>query len=65
MIHFSPSLSQASNVAATDLFATSTCAQSEPELMALAAPGDGPAAFLKAENTWGRGGLFSICLAQS
>ena len=65
MIHFRPSLSQASIVAATALFATSTFARSEPEPMALAAPGDGPAAFLKAENAWVREVLPSIGLAQS
>ena len=66
MIHFSPRLSRASNVAATALFATSTSTQSEPELLALAAPGDGPAAFPKAEKAWVRGVLFlSIRLARS
>ena len=54
MSHFRPSLSRASIVAATALFATSAFAQSEPELMALAAPGDEPAAFPKAEKAWVR-----------
>jgi hypothetical protein len=65
MIHFRPSLSQASIAAAAALFATSTFAQSEPGPMAVAAPGDGPAAFPKVENTWGRDVLSSIYLAQS
>jgi hypothetical protein len=33
--------------------------------MALAAPGDGPAAFPKAENAWGHEGLSSISLVKS
>jgi hypothetical protein len=60
MINFRPSLSQASIVAATVPFAASAFARFEPEPMALAAPGDGPAAFPKAENAWGHEGLTSI-----
>jgi hypothetical protein len=65
MINFRPSLSQASIVAATVPFAASAVAQFEPKPMALAAPGDGPAAFPKAENAWGREGLSSISVVKS
>jgi len=65
MLHFRPSLPPASIVATTALFATSTFAQSEPELIALAAPGDEPAAFPKAEKAWVREIPASIGSAQS
>ena len=65
MINFRPSLSQASIVAATVRFAAPAFARVEPKPMALAAPGDSPAAFPKAENAWGHEGLTSISVVKS
>jgi putative tricarboxylic transport membrane protein len=65
MIQLRPSLSRPLIVAATALFATSTFAHSELELLALAAPGDELAASLKAENAWVREVLTSSSLVKS